>query len=207
MLKIRLKLPERQHLVAGKGERPDKLETRADNDVDQKSAAAALAETTFDHFPGGPVGRGAGEKCRRDTTGQSLRCPVVVNWRGRSGRNGVQGVGKLPPGTGQTRAIGVILSLVEKEWKIFQELTSAKSLSPRARVLYINQSINPAINQSNRELQVIQSTNQSTTCYQYALYQSSNQSIHLSVPCHFEFTQSINQSTDYHFEISFLSIK
>ena len=59
--------------------------------------------------------------------------------------------------------------------------TSAKSVSPQARVLDINQSINQSVNQSNRRLQVIQST---------------NQSINLSVSWHFNYAnQSINQLT------------
>ena len=57
--------------------------------------------------------------------------------------------------------------------------TSAKPVSPRARVLYINQ-INQSIDRSNRRPQVIQSINQST-------YQSCDI---LSIP-----NQSINQLT------------
>ena len=52
-------------------------------------------------------------------------------------------------------------------------------MSPLARVLYINQSINQSTKQLNRRLQVIQSINQSIdqTIKQKALSQSINQSI------------------------------
>ena len=75
-------------------------------------------------------------------------------------------------------------------------ISSQTSVSAKMKCIH-NTSINQSIEQTNRRLQVIQSTNQSIPYYWFSIIrttkQSSKQSINSSVPWHSECTQSINQ--------------
>ena len=82
---------------------------------------------------------------------------------------------------------------------IYFDTASAKPVSLRARVLYINQSINQSTNQSTDQTQGSKSFNQPINPIIYYWFllialikQSINQSMNLSVPWYFKYTQSIN---------------
>ena len=93
-----------------------------------------------------------------------------------------------------------VWKFVKRNSNIHCEQVRGRPASPRARVLYISQSIG-----SNRRLQIIQPINQSITCYWFSLKALINQSINQLISSVTFLVHSINQSTHYHFKIGFLS--